>query len=171
MKNKKLTALIVFTLILQLLLPGYFLSHHFSVRSFAMNYSNDYKFRLNDLHIYDSEMNFWIDGYVWDEKMSVSIDSEGFAVISDYAKEKGDCWFDGDFYRKSCWVSSDKIVYEPGVDIEALKSKIRKTYGWAESIFSEKCEAYVVAKVYKGVFIPTAVYVDGEKVITILQEN
>ncbi len=170
MKNKKLTALIVFTLVLQLLLPGCLLSHHYNVRSFAMEHSIDYKFRISDLNLYDDEINFWIEGYIWDEKKSVSIDSEGFALMSDYDKKKGDCWFDGEYYRKSCWLYSGEFVYEPDIDVKTLQSKTRKAFGWASDLFTEKCEAYVTAKIYKGVFIPTAIYVDGEKVITIINE-
>ena len=53
------------------------------------------------------------------------------------------------------------------MDIKALVTEINQTYGWVSDLHENGSYAYVTAKVYRGVFIPTAIYVKGEKVITI----
>ena len=76
-------------------------------------------------------------------------------------------WFTFKYCYSISQMNNGNYIYEAGVDIAALHRKINRIYRWD----IEKPEGfYVTAKVYKGVFIPIAIYIEDQKVITFTQE-
>ena len=184
--NKKFKIVVALTLIIQLLIPSYLLYHHYTVRDYALNHSPEYKFKLldidfwgydfmqNESDIIDEPMDIEIGGVRnhYGEKIAVTIGEDGFADLAELESQlQTSCWFDYDYCRKNSTFYENEYFFEADVDIKALVTEINNTYGWASNFHENGSYAYVTAKVYKGVFIPTAIYVRGEKVITILLKN
>ena len=183
--NKKLKIVIALTLIIQLLIPSYLLYHHYSAIDFALNHSLDYRFKLLDIGLYgydednddpleDIDLFLEIGGIhnYYGEKIAVTVGEDGFADLAELKSKKDtDCWFDYDYCYKNSNFSYGEFTFEDGVDVKALRKEINESYAWASDLHENGSFAYVTAKVYKGVFIPTAIYVRGEKVITILLKS
>ncbi len=183
--NKKFKIIIAATLIFQLLIPAGFLYHHYTAINFALEHSLEYKFKLLDMRFSDyrasegdptdirESLRFDVGGTsrLYNKKIAVTVGEDGFADLSELEDKDYNCWFDYDYCEKNSRFKADKFSFEPDVDVKALKKEIREAYAWASNLHENGCFAYVTAKVYKGVFIPTAIYVKGEKVITIHAEN
>lgn len=182
--NKKLKFIIALTLIFQLIIPVSMLYHHTTVMRFAKN-GPEYKFKLIDMDFweydfitgkvdsYSDPIGIEVGGisYFYDKKFAVTVGEDGFADLTETENTYGkSLWVHSDYCRKNCTFYEGEYSFEPGVDIRALMDEINKTHGWASNMHENGCYAYVTAKVYKGVFIPTAIYVKGEKVITISVE-
>lgn len=177
--NKKFRIIIAITLIIQLIIPAGLLYRHYTAIDFALNHSLDYRFKLLDIGLYgydednddsfeDMELHLEVGGIhnYYGEKIAVTVGEDGFADLAKSRKDT-DCWFDYDYCYKNSNFSYGEFTFEDGVDVKALRKDIRESYAWASDLHENGSFAYVTAKVYKGVFIPTAVYVRGEKVITI----
>ncbi len=176
MKNKKLIYLIVLTLIIQLAFPFGLLYTNSSNYNFALEHSIDYKFKLREAYLFDYDgdekysTEFAVDGvysFYRKDKIAVTIGEDGFAemaLLED--KDKNTCWFACDYYRKISDATED-YVFEPGIDERIFRDKVYETGEDDE----RECVAYMTAKVYKGVFIPTAIYVGDEKLLTFIHEN
>lgn len=184
--NKKLRIILALTLIVQLLIPVGMLYHHATIRNFALNHSLEYKFKLLDIDFWDFDymdedtdsysgtINLEVGGVrnYYNRKIAVTIGEDGFVDLAELENRmQTNCWFDYDYCRKNCTFRMNEYSFEPEVDVKALMSEVNKTHGWTSNFHENGCYAYVTAKVYKGVFIPTAIYVKGEKVITIHVEN
>ena len=92
-------------------------------------------------------------------------------AIAEMVKQTGPCVFDDDgVIQKGTIV---RVLVLPGYTEEAKKvmSQWKDTYfdhyGYDEIEFYKSDSVYLTAKVYKGMFIPTAVYKDNVKVIEI----
>ena len=174
MKNKKLKFFIILTLIIQLLMPSYMLFHHYSLYSAALNQTREFKFRLEYINVYRSgknELYFDIENiydYTRDD-VAVSVGDDGFARLSVAEnKIRNKHWFTSKYYFNMNYMTADEYMYEDGVDVVKLKHTIRTKY----SLDIEKDDDfYVTAKVYKGAFIPTAIYIEDEKVITFIHDK
>ena len=180
--NKKLKLILALTLIVQLLIPAGFLYHHYTAIDYALNHSPEYKFKLLDIDFWDSDfmkdesditdhpISIEVGGArnYYNKKIAVTVGEDGFADLAELDSQlQTSCWFDYDYYRKNSNIYQNEFSFEDGVDIKALVTEINQTYGWASDFHENGSYAYVTAKVYRGVFIPTAIYVKGEKVITI----
>ena len=174
MKNKKLKIIIIASLILQLLLPLYLLSYHYSAYDEAVSQTEEFKFRLGYLDIYDlydtgegvQHMDFRIkdiyDFYMQD--IEVTVGDDGFAVMAlSKDKNRNKHWFTFKYYYESNYYSSEEYDYAEGVDVTKLIYTVNSLR--AEDVKNPE-GFYMTAKVYKGIFIPTAIYFDGVKVIT-----
>lgn len=180
MKNKKLKIFIILILIVQLLIPAYLLYHHYSLYNTALKESPDFKFRLEHISIYRTtnyttnpgdRLAFDIENVYdyYQDDASVTVGDDGFARMNPAEdKRLNKYWFSFKYYSGMNFFAEDEYEYEAGVNVMALEHAIRTKY----SKDIEKDEVfYVTAKVYKGAFIPTAIYVEGEKVITIYSES
>ena len=61
-------------------------------------------------------------------------------------------------------------TFAPDRSATDIIRKISREYSWFNRNDEYKTYAYVTAKIYKGVFIPTAIYFNGIEVITITNE-
>lgn len=174
MKNKKLKIIIIASLILQLLLPLYLLSYHYSAYDEAVNETDDFRFRLEYLDIYDmhdtgeavQHLSFEIediyDYYMQD--IEVAVGEDGFAEISaSKNKNLNKNWFTFKYYYDSNFYTSEKYEYAEGVDVSKLIYTVNSLR--VEDVKNPD-GFYITAKAYKGIFIPTAIYFDGIKVIS-----
>ncbi len=183
--NKKFKILIALTLVVQLLIPVGMLYHHATVR-YMVKYSPEYKFKLLDMEfwgydfmndetdVYSEPISIEVGGasYFYDKKIAVTVGEDGFADLTETEDtSQTNRWFNSDYCRKNCTFYVNEYSFEPEVDVKALMSEVNKTYGWATNMHENGCYAYVTAKVYKGVFIPIAIYVKGEKVITLHKDD
>ena len=172
MKNKKLKLIIALTLILQLILPLYLLTYHYSAYDEALK-TADFKFPLEYLDIYNihdtgdsvQQLGFSIrDIYeYYGEDIEVTVGDDGFAqMTSSKNKSLNKHWFTFKYYYSSNYYTSEEYEYAPGVNktdiiyrINALRMEdVPNLDGF-----------YITAKAYKGIFIPTAIYYEGEKII------
>ena len=173
MKNKKLKIIIIASLILQLLLPLYLLSYHYSAYDEAVSQTEEFKFRLGYLDIYDlydtgegvQHMDFQIkDIYeFYGDDIEVTVGTDGFAEMAlSKDKNRNKHWFTFKYYYNSDFYTSEEYEYAEGVDV----TKLIYTVNALDNYNVENPDGfYVTAKVYKGLFIPTAIYYDGVKVI------
>ena len=178
MKNKKLKIIIVASLILQLILPLYLLSYHYSAYDEAISQTEEFKFRLSYLDIYNiydtgdavQHLSFEIkDIYdFYADDVEVTEGEDGFAEMSaSINKSLNKNWFTFKYYYSSNYCNSDKYEYAEGVDVTKLIYKVNALY--VEDVENPD-GFYMTAKVYKGIFIPTAIYFDGVEVITFISE-
>ena len=189
MKNKKLKLIIILVLVIQIILPAGILGYHYSVYNYALEHTPDFKFYLSyfDLYSYgendeiiygDEEKNdvlyFDIAYKYFNTNMEVVSDMNGFAVISALQDKKlNKHWFSSDNYNKigSFSQADGEFTYVDTEEAKKVMSQWKDTYydhyGNAEIEVYQADSLYITAKVYKGVFIPTAVYKDNVKVIEI----
>lgn len=189
MKNKKLKLIIILVLVIQIILPAGMLGYHYSIYNYALNNTPDFKFYLsyfdlysrgeNDEIIYGDEdkndvLYFDIAYKYFNTNMEVVSDMNGFAVISALQDKKlNKHWFSSDNYNKigSFSQAEGEFTYVDTEEAKKVMSQWKDTYfdhyGDDEIKFNGGNAVYITAKVYKGMFIPTAVYKDNVKVIEI----
>lgn len=181
--TRKAKVLLILTLIIQLIIPAYLLSHHYSVTNSALTSATEYRFRINSIdfgYYKDEDNNFVCDEirfYVEEidglrnKKIAVSLNENGLPVLEELKdKKQTDIWFDYDYYKQSRELSADDITFSPNRNMTEIIADIRSEYSWFNRKDENKTYAYVTAKIYKGVFIPTAIYFNGVEVITITNE-
>lgn len=179
MKNKKLKIIIVATLILQLILPLYLLTYHYSAYDEALNETEEFSFRLEYLDIYNiydtgegvQNLSFEIKNIYdyYGEDIEVTVGDDGFAQMSS-AKNKAvnKHWFTFKYYYQSNHSTSEEYEYTPGTDVTGLIYKVNALY---EENVKNPDGFYMTAKVHKGIFIPVAIYFDGARVIEFRPEK
>ena len=189
MKNKKFKLIVIIALIIQIILPAGMLGYHYSIYNYALNNTPDFKFYLsyfdlysygeNDEIIYGDEnkndvLYFDIAYKYFNTNMEVVSDMNGFAVISALQDKKlNKHWFSSDNYNKigSFSQADGEFTYVDTEEAKKVMSQWKDTYfdhyGDDDIRFKGGNAVYITAKVYKGVFIPTAVYRDNVKVIDI----
>ena len=189
MKNKKLKLIVILALVIQMILPAAMLGYHYSIYNYAINNTPDFKFYLsyfdlysygeNDEIIYGDEDNndvlyFDIAYRYYRTDMEVVADMNGFVVISAVQDKKlNKHWFSYDNYNKmgSFSQAEGEFTYVDTEEAKKVMSQWKDTYfdhyGDDEIQFKGGNAVYITAKVYKGMFIPTAVYRDNVKVIDI----
>ena len=189
MKNKKLKIIVILVLVIQIILPAGMLGYHYSIYNYALNNTPDFKFYLsyfdlysrgeNDEIIYDDEekndvLYFDIAYRYYNTNMEVVSDMNGFAVVSALQNKKlNKHWFSFSNYNKigSFSQAEGEFTYVDTEEAKKVMSQWKDTYfdhyGDDEIKFKGGNAVYITAKVYKGMFIPTAVYKDNVKVIEI----
>lgn len=176
--NKKFKIIIAAILILQIIMPAAMLGYHYSAHKDALTKSPEFKFKLEYLDIYEifdvgngsEKLSFEVqDVYTYyQSEMAVKVGEDGFAYLTD-AENKifNKHWFTFKYYSNNSYHTSNDYDYVEGINpadviyrVNALYSKdVPKPEGF-----------YMTAKVYKGIFIPTAIYLDGNKVIVFKNE-
>ena len=177
--NKKFKLIIVAILIIQLLMPVGLLTYHYTLHSRAMTESPEFRFKLDGMDIYDiydtgegvERLCFdVIDIFqLYNEDIAVTVGEDGYAhMLPSENKKLNKHWFTFEYYYNKSYVNNDSYVYEDGINVAELHRKINKIYG--KDI--EKPDGfYVTAKVYRGIFIPLAIYIEDTKVISFLQNS
>ena len=190
MKNKKFKLIIILVLVIQIILPAGMLGYHYSIYNYALNNTPDFKFYLSYFDLYSRDDNngithnfsesendifhFDIAYRYYREDMAVAADANGFAVVSEIENKKlNKHWFSFSNYNKmGAFSQADgKFTYVDTEEAKKVMSEWKQTYfdhyGYDEIEFYKSDSVYLTAKVYKGIFIPTAVYKDNVKVIEI----
>lgn len=190
MKNKKLKLIIILVLIIQIILPAGILGYHYSVYNYALEHTPDFKFYLSYFDLYSRDDNngithnfsesendvfhFDIAYRYYNTNMEVVSDMNGFAVVSALQDKKlNKHWFSFSNYNKmGAFSQADgEFTYVDTEEAKKIMSEWKQRYydhyGNAEIEVYQADSLYITAKVYKGVFIPTAVYKDNVKVIEI----
>ncbi len=173
MKNKKLKIIIIATLVLQLILPLYLLTYHYSAYDEAVSQTTEFRFPLEYLDIYNihdtgdsvQQLGFSIkDIYdYYNEDIEVTVGDDGFAQMTlSKNKNLNKNWFTFKYYYSSNYYTSEEYEYAEGVDKTNFINHISSIY--REDVLNFD-SFYLTAKVHKGLFIPTALYFEGEKVI------
>ena len=181
--NKKLRIFLVITLVIQLLVPSFLLIYHYSVQNTARGLETEYKFELDSLivdHYYDiksetpsdspdAPLSFDIyDIRSWGNSRHTVRTTPKNSVIG-IERLKGspdtDTWFYGKCFRDISEISPENYSFADGIDVSAVRADIRQEYYFG--IRGEREPAYLTAKIYKGVIIPTSIYFRGEKIIDI----
>lgn len=171
--NKKLKIIVSVLLIIQLALPVYFLVHHCSTVSYAVRNAPEFKFDIEFLHISDKDNNtlfYEISGLSYrNKKVAITNTINDFAIMTEYnGKKKTDNWFTIRYYSGNTVFSEKEYTFEPGADTEMLKQRFseQKLIELPDEKFI--AATYITAKVYKGVFIPTALYYENQKILTFI---
>ena len=190
MKNKKLKLIIILVLVIQIILPAGMLGYHYSIYNYALEHTPDFKFYLSYFDLYSRDDNNGIthnfsssgnDVFHFDiayryyrTNMEVVADMNGFAVVSALQNKKlNKHWFSFSNYNKMGAFSQaeGEFTYVDTEEAKKVMSQWKNTYfdhyGDDEIKFNGGNAVYITAKVYKGIFIPTAVYRDDVKVIDI----
>ena len=172
MMNKKLKIAVALVLILQLLASFSLLIYNNAVMKTTLEKGTELKFRL--INIYEHTMytdeklsvNFYIDGFVYNNKnVKISSDSEGFARF--YTEGGENDWINRDFVYKAQKLTADEISIVEPFTKEDFKVYLRR-HDYSKDILDH---FYVTAKIYKGVFVPTAIYYDDMKIAEINKLN
>lgn len=180
--TRKIKAFLALSLVIQLLIPAYLLIHHYSVTNTALESATEYRFRINSMHfdifsdvdVYEcKEISFSVEEIVgfYNQKIAVSLNENGMPVLEELKdKKQTDTWFDYDYYDQKTNLYPEDFTFADGIDIQRTIRKIKSEYSWFNRKDENKTYAYLTAKIYKGVFIPTAIYFNGVKIITINNE-
>ncbi len=177
--NKKIKIFLALTLVIQILIPSFLLLNHYSVIKEAKESETEYCFRLIDIYFFypagdisaDTviSLSYTVEDalYSRDKRMTVSVDETGLAAIASADENSGDCWFDYDYYMKNKEILSSNFTFEPDIDVQALIKELRSQYSWFNRNNENRIYAYVTAKIHKGIFLPTAIYLGDIKILTI----
>lgn len=184
--TKKFKLCLVFALIIQLLVPSYMLVNHYTNEKKAIESGKEYLFLLNDItfftdirgsvsecesfRIYINQANKF-----YGKKIAVTETDDGIAVLEE-KNNNTDIWFYYKHYNKKQEIFADSFTFENNIAALDTIKEIEKHYSrkWSYSdiediiqLDTQTKNVYLSAKVYKGIFIPTAVYFGSQKIITI----
>lgn len=179
MKNK-IKIFLILVLVIQLLVPSYLLVHHYSLINTAMEEKTEYLFVIDYMEFWSDSKNY-TEEYVstlhfsiydtaglYNERIAVSADENGIARLRALEdKKQTDIWFDYDYYEKSNSVGEGEFSFTERENAPDIVKELRQRYLWYNRKDENKEYVYLSAKIYKGIFIPTAIYYRGEKVIEI----
>ena len=183
--NKKskivITVTLIITILIQIFIPSFLLIHHYTLIKNTLATETEYRFQLNRIYIdYKNSgvvtassvtgLTFEIyDVYsLNNEKFTVRVNENGIAEVKTIEeKPNTDTWFSYKYYAKSNYYTDEKISFTKDIDTESTIRDIHKAYNWFNRNDPDREYAYVTAKIYKGMFIPTAIYFRDQKIITI----
>ena len=75
----------------------------------------------------------------------------------------GETWFYGRCFTEE--IAPESYSFAEGTDPDTIRAQIRAEYNLKNQ--RDRESAYLTAKIYRGVFLPTAIYFRGEKIIDI----
>ena len=176
--NKRLKIFISLVLALQLLIPSFLLLYNKEIVDNTKSLSTEYSFRLEHLYLdrrltteeEDYNLHFSLYGYnlllYGIDEISVTENPDGFAFLSKRKNtDTGDSWFSYKSLSNTMMQHEDSFTPVEGLTYRELFLTLNQLKN--EEDYTLPDRAYVTAKVYKGMFIPTAIYLDGEKILTI----
>ena len=194
MKNKKLKLIIILALVIQIILPAGMLAYHYSIYNYALNNTPDFKFCLSYFDMYSYGENneitykdgesgkdvfyFDIANSPYRTDVAVTVDADGFAVMTGIENKRlNKHWFSYENYNKleSFNQTEGDFRYVETEEAEKIMKewKIRYFDIYEEDVIIHKGgnAVYITAKVYKGIFIPMAVYKDNVKIIEFIHNK
>lgn len=182
--NKKLKIFIALTLAVQLFVPSFLAIYHYSLYSTAKNLETEYRFEISymsfdDHYVYEDSFS-----EIAEESLSFDV-AEAWRLSSDRMTllvspqnnvislkklgdgEKTDLWISRRTYYQNSTLEADSFSFVNPEKKGAIKMALRTEYLQYKSDSEEYEKAYLTAKIYKGLFLPTAIYFKGEKIIDI----
>ena len=166
--NKKLKAAVALVLIIQLLVPFSLLVYNQAMTKTTLEKGTELKFRLINIIEYDRDdteklyIKFYINGFVHNNKnVKIAADSNGFAYF--YRQGGENDWINRDFVSKAQKLTPDEISIAEPFTQEDFRAYLRR-HDYSKDILDH---FYITAKIYKGIFIPTAMYYDDIKIADI----
>ena len=183
--NKKskivITVTLIITILIQIFIPSFLLIHHYTLIKNTLATETEYCFQLN--RIYIDYMNSGavtassVTGLTFEiydvyslnnEKFTVTVNENGIADIKEIeGKPQTYTWFNYKYYAKSTFHPAENLTVEKDVNVMKTITDIHRQYNWFNRNDPNREYAYVTAKIYKGMFIPTAIYFRDQKIITI----
>ena len=179
--NKKLKLFLALSLVIQLLVPSSLLIYHYSLLSTAQNLDTEYRFELGYFSLdyyYDFKSENptdHLDGPIYLNISGVSSRRNSkYTVVSTpknnvvslqtiSEKTETDVWFYGRCFTEE--IAPVSYSFAEGTDPDTIRAQIRAEYNLKNQ--RDRESAYLTAKIYRGVFLPTAIYFRGEKIIDI----
>lgn len=170
MKNKKLSVLLCSVLAIQLLFGCAFAAWNCAIYRNCDNEENLFKIKISNVQLSDYFLELYISQMddLWYKKTVLTTDENGFAVFSEKEKgEKTDNYFHYNYKTAFDMIESECIVCPEGKTFAECKSILNGLLPEdSEFYMSEATKpVYLTAYVYKGVFLPKELYVDGELVL------
>ena len=188
--NKKLRLFVIIALVIQIILPAGLLGYHYHIYNYALNNTPDFKFYLSYFDLYSRDgdngitynfsesgkdvFHFSIAHRYRNTNMEVVADMNGFVVLSALQNKRlNKHWFSYKNYNKIGAFSqaAGDFTYVDTEEARKVMTEWKERYfdhfDFAEIEVYKSDSLYITAKVYKGMFIPTAVYKDNVKVIEI----
>ncbi len=170
MKNKKLYVIVSFVLAIQLLVCAGFVLWNADIYNNCDNEENLYIIKIRNVQL----TNYYLELYhprmddMWNKKMVVTTDENGIAVFSEKKRgEKTANYFRYSYKVSFDMIESESVVCPEGKTFDECKSILNSLLPeGAEFFLSESTKpVYLTAYVYKGIFLPKELYVDGELVL------
>ena len=182
--NKKLKIFLALTLVIQLLVPSSLLIYHNSLYAAARSSETEYTIELSylsfdDSYVYEDSFSEIAEGNMSFEIVSAMITASGklTPVLSPknnvlyFQKLKDgnntDVWLYARNYYNSCSIDTEHFSFVNEENKGGLKRDLRNEYSHFKGDEETFEHAYLTAKIYKGLFLPTAIYFKGEKIIDI----
>lgn len=182
--NKKLKIFLALTLVIQLLVPSSLLIYHNSLYAAARSSETEYTIELSylsfdDSYVYEDSFSEIAEGNMSFEIVSAMITASGklTPVLSPknnvlyFQKLKDgnntDVWLYARNYYNSCSIDTEHFSFVNEENKGGLKRDLRNEYSHFKGDEETFEHAYLTAKIYKGLFLPTAIYFRGEKIIDI----
>lgn len=181
--NKKLKVFLALTLVIQLFVPVFLLAYHHSLLSTAKSLDTEYSFELDAIFL-DYYYDFKAENPTERKNAPLTfniyeIASWGNSRYTVRATPKNnviginktdsvadtDTWFYGRYFDEICKIEYGKYSFSEGVDGAEIRAQLRTEYN--VNLRGDREPAYLTAKIYKGVIIPTSIYFRGEKIIDI----
>ena len=183
--NKKskivITVTLIITILIQIFIPSFLLIHHYTLITNTLATETEYRFQLDRIYIdYNNSgvvtassvtgLTFEIyDVYsLHNEKFTAAVNENGIAVVKEIEGiPRNDSWFNYKYYANSTFHPPENLTVEKDVNVMKTITDIHRQYNWFNRNDPDREYAYVTAKIYKGMFIPTAIYFRDQKIITI----
>lgn len=182
--NKKLKIFLALTLVIQLLVPSSLLIYHNSLYAAARSSETEYTIELSylsfdDSYVYEDSFSEIAEGNMSFEIVSAMITASGklTPVLSPknnvlyFQKLKDgnntDVWLYARNYYNSCSIDTEHFSFVNPEEKGSIKQALRNEYSHFKGDEETFEHAYLTAKIYKGLFLPTAIYFKGEKIIDI----
>lgn len=170
MKNKKFYAIVSVVLAVQFLVCAAFALWNGDIYKNCDNEENLYTIKVRNAQLSE----YWLELYVyemdniWNKKIVAETDENGISALK--VKEDSDKT-DNYFYYGGRFsfdmITTDCIVYPEGKSFADCRTLLNSLLPeGAEFYLSESTKpVYLTAYIYKGVFLPHELYVDGELVL------
>ncbi len=182
--NKKLKIFLALTLVIQLLVPSSLLIYQYSLLNTVKNLETEYTFEISslsfdDYYVYEDSFSEISEGplsFLLAEDWRVSADKvtpvlspQNNVLMLEKLKDgdKTDVWFYNRYYYRNRSIEPEFFSFVNEEDKGELKRDLRNEYSHFKGDEKDFEHAYLTAKIYKGVFLPTAIYFRGEKIISI----
>lgn len=171
MKNKKLYVIVSLVLAVQLLVCVGFALWNGDIHKNCDNEENLYTIKIRNVQLTEYWLELYLYDYmddIWNKKLVPVTDENGNLTLK--TKENSDKTDNYFYYGGKMgfdMIETDCIVYPEGKTFKDCRAFLNSLLPeGAEFFLSESTKpVYLTAYIYKGVFLPHELYVDGELVL------
>ena len=164
MKNKKVLSVVSIVFVLQIIVCGILGGYNLYVYNNCEKLSPEYKIKLQGAEIepYYVYVHPLEDDYYWGDVM-IYEGEDGFAVFKEKEKtDKGNNYFN--YWREVDLIDRECVIFSEDKTQAELESIINTSR-------NRNKETYLTCCVYKGMFLPKALYIEGELVLRFDKEK